>query len=274
MNSREKYILQALQQTGSISLSELSSTLGVSLITIRKDVANLEAKELVSRQHGSVSLPYQYENNQIPFSLREAFNEQDKKLIAKAAATLIHPDDAIALDSGTTTYMIANEIKSLPPVNIVTNSIRAAMALEQSHHTIFLAGGQVLSRSMCTVGPEAEKIFYQIRPDKVFIGTTGISSDLNLTASLNIEVGVKQAMIQVARQVILVTSSQSFHRNRMFIFGSASQIHCIITTHPEPPAEILEQIAEHNIHLVYADDPESVKSLENWDKNMGRRNGI
>ena len=198
MNSREKYILQALQQTGSISLSELSSTLGVSLVTIRKDVANLEAKELVSRQHGSVSLPYQYENNQIPFSLREAFNEQDKKLIAKAAATLIHPDDAIALDSGTTTYMIANEIKSLPPVNIVTNSIRAAMALEQSHHTIFLAGGQVLSRSMCTVGPEAEKIFYQIRPDKVFIGTTGISSDLNLTASLNIEVGVKQAMIQVA----------------------------------------------------------------------------
>ena len=108
----------------------------------------------------------------------------------------------------------------------------------------------------------------------MFIGTTGISSDLNLTASLNIEVGVKQAMIQVARQVILVTSSQSFHRNRMFIFGSASQIHCIITTHPEPPAEILEQIAEHNIHLVYADDPESVKSLENWDKNMGRRNGI
>ena len=91
MNSREKYILQALQQTGSISLSELSSTLGVSLVTIRKDVANLEAKELVSRQHGSVSLPYQYENNQIPFSLREAFNEQDKKLIAKAAATLIHP---------------------------------------------------------------------------------------------------------------------------------------------------------------------------------------
>ena len=174
MNSREKYILQALQQTGSISLSELSSTLGVSLVTIRKDVANLEAKELVSRQHGSVSLPYQYENNQIPFSLREAFNEQDKKLIAKAAATLIHPDDAIALDSGTTTYMIANEIKSLPPVNIVTNSIRAAMALEQSHHTIFLAGGQVLSRSMCTVGPEAEKIFYKIRPDKVFIGTTGI----------------------------------------------------------------------------------------------------
>lgn len=79
MNSREKYILQALQQTGSISLSELSSTLGVSLVTIRKDVANLEAKELVSRQHGSVSLPYQYENNQIPFSLREAFNEQDKK---------------------------------------------------------------------------------------------------------------------------------------------------------------------------------------------------
>ncbi|WP_432764745.1 DeoR family transcriptional regulator, partial [Hungatella effluvii] len=45
MNSREKYILQALQQTGSISLSELSSTLGVSLVTIRKDVANLEAKE-------------------------------------------------------------------------------------------------------------------------------------------------------------------------------------------------------------------------------------
>lgn len=261
MNSREKYILQTLQQKGSVSLAELSDSLGVSLVTIRKDVSSLEEKELVSRQHGRVSLPYQYVNNQIPFSLREAFNEQDKKLIAKAAALLIQPDDAIALDSGTTTCMLANEIKSLPPVSIVTNSIRAAMALDQGHHTVFLAGGQILSRCLCTVGPEAERIVYQIRPDKAFIGTTGISSDLNLTASLSIEVGIKQAMIQVARQVILVTSNQSFHRNRMFIFGNASQIDYIITTHPEPPASIMEQIAAHNIKLIYADDPESVKAL-------------
>lgn len=258
MNSREKYILRILQQKGSVSLSELSNSLGVSLVTIRKDVSDLESKELVSRQHGRVSLPYQFENNQIPFGLREAFNEQDKKLIAKAAATLIQPEDSIALDSGTTTCMIANEIKALPPVSIVTNSIHAVMALEQSHHTVFLAGGQVLSRSMCTVGPEAEKNIYQIRPDKAFIGTTGISSDLSLTASLNIEVGIKKAMIQVARQVILVTSNQSFHRNRMFIFGNASQIDYIITTHPEPPASIMEQITLHGIKLIYADDPEPV----------------
>ena len=68
--------------------------------------------------------------------------------------------------------MMINEIKALPPINIVTNSIHAVTTLEQSHHTVFLAGGQVLSRSMCTVGPEAEKTFHQIRPDKAFIGTT------------------------------------------------------------------------------------------------------
>ena len=54
--------------------------------------------------------------------------------------------------------------------------------------------------------------------------------------------------------MILVTSHESFCRNRMFIFCDASQIDCIITTHPEPPESILEQIAAHNIQLVYADD--------------------
>ena len=261
MKSREKYILQVLQQRGSVSLSELSNTLGVSLVTIRKDVSDLESQDLVSRQHGKVSLPFQYESSQIPFGLRAVVNEQDKRMIAKAAARLVQPGDAIALDSGTTTAMIAEEIKSLPPVSIVTNSIRAAMALEQSQHAVFLAGGQMLGRILCTVGPDAEKIFYSLRPNKVFVGTTRISGDLSLTASLSNEAGVKRAMIQVASRVILVTSHESFRRNRMFIFCNASQIDCIITTHPEPPDSIMEQIAAHNIHLVYADDPESVKGL-------------
>lgn len=261
MNSREIYILQALQQRGSIPLSELSDLLGVSIVTIRKDVSNLENKELVSRQHGSVSLPYQYEHNQLPYNVRDTLNNPEKKLIAKAAALLIQPDDAIALDAGTTTCMIASEIKSFPPISIVTNSIQAAMALEQSHHTTFLAGGQVLGRCLCTVGPDAEKSFYRVSPDKAFIGTTGISSDLRLSASLSVEIGVKQAMIKVARQVILVTPHQSFERTRMFIFADASQIDYIITTHPEPSETVMEQIKAHNIKLIYADDPESVKTL-------------
>ena len=107
MNSREKYILQVLQQRGSVSLSELSNTLGVSLVTIRKDVSDLESQDLVSRQHGKVSLPFQYESSQIPFGLRAVVNEQDKRMIAKAAARLVQPGDAIALDSGTTTAIAA-----------------------------------------------------------------------------------------------------------------------------------------------------------------------
>lgn len=96
-----------------------------------------------------------------------------------------------------------------------------------------------------------------LHASKAFIGTTGIRSDLTLTITLDIEIGVKKAMLKAAQKKILVATSEKFHGGRMFNFCSADQIDCIVTTHPAPPDSILKKIQEHKIQLIYTDDSDS-----------------
>lgn len=108
-NTRSQYILSALRDHGTLTVAELSEQLGVSLVTIRKDVRALAAQNLIVRQHGKISLPIATQQSYLPFHIRSISQIDDKKCIAQVAASMIDADDTIILDAGTTTLAIAME---------------------------------------------------------------------------------------------------------------------------------------------------------------------
>ncbi len=99
----------------------------------------------------------------------------------------------------------------------------------------------------------SETFFKNLHAKKAFIATTGIRDNLSLTVTLDIEIGVKKAMIDAADEIILVASSDKFHNTCLFDFCTANEIDKIITTHPAPPAAIMEIIKANQIELIYAD---------------------
>ncbi|MEG0526803.1 MAG: DeoR/GlpR family DNA-binding transcription regulator [Longicatena sp.] len=253
MNNRLKSIQEILFSKGEITLQELSDNLQVSLVTIRKDVTELQKEGLAVRHRGKVALPSNHHAIQQPYRLRKVLFENEKSLIAKKVMEYITEDDSIILDSGTTTYAIAKELFNHSHISIATNSICAANILNDSEHSLFLAGGLLSSRGMCTVGGAAEDYFKSIHANKAFIATTGVREDLSLTVTLDIEIGVKKAMVEAADEIILVATSDKFHNNNLFSFCTVDKINKIITTHPAPPEAVLKLIDSYGIELIYAD---------------------
>lgn len=254
MNNRQKCIQEMLLSKGEVTLQEISDELHVSIVTIRKDVTLLQEEGLAIRERGKVVLPYNHHSIQQPYRLRKVLFENEKHAIAKKVIEMISEDDSIILDSGTTTYAIAKELFHQKHISIATNSICAANVLNDSEHSVFLAGGLISSRGMCTVGKAAEEYFHEIHANKAFIATTGVREDLSLTVTLDIEIGVKKAMIDAADEIILVATSDKFHNNNLFSFCVAKQIDKIITTHPTLPESALALIKANDIELIYADE--------------------
>ena len=256
MENRKQKILDILETCDEITIKELSDRLDVSLVTIRKDVSKLEAKGMVVRKHGSVAKATTTHNifqQFLPYRLRKITKVEEKTKIAAKVMDYIEPEDTIFLDAGSSALAVANELLEKEHISIVTNSICAANLLNDSNHSVYLAGGTVLSRGMCTIGSEAESFIRKFYCKKAIISTTGIRKDLSLTVTLDTEAGVKKAIIESAVTVILLATDDKFYNSSLFEFCDASQIDIIITNYPSPPPHILRIIEEYDILLVYAD---------------------
>lgn len=256
MENRRQKILDVLESHDEITIKELSDLLNVSLVTVRKDVSKLESKGMLIRKHGSVKKTSTTNNifqQFLPYRLRKVTKVNEKEKIAKKVMDFIDPEDTIFLDSGSSALAVANELLTKEHISIITNSICAANLLNDSNHSVYLAGGTVLSRGMCTIGSETVNFIRKFYCKKAIISTTGIRKNLSLTVTLDTEASVKQAIIDCAETVFLIATDDKFYTSSLFEFCDASKIDVIITNHPSPPDHILRIIKENDITLIYAD---------------------
>lgn len=251
MDQRKKDILAYLEKNESVKISTLAEMCEVSQVTIRKDITQLEELGLIVRYHGKISI---VNNESTPYFIREDANCLKKRQVAQEALKLIHPDDTIILDAGTTTMFIAEAMINLPPSNIVTNSIPIASQLRNTNHTITMTGGILLNRSMCTVGPDAEAFFHKIEADKVFLACSGLREKQGLTTGIILEASVKNAMLHAAKEVIAVFDGSKFEQTALNLFAEFDEIDKVITTHPEKETPILDEFRERGIPVIFADD--------------------
>jgi DeoR family transcriptional regulator of aga operon len=165
--SREQAILAALRSTGRVAVTELSVRLGVSAVTVRKDLDALERRSLLRRvRGGAVGVGASDEG---AFEIRLRDSRERKQAIAKAAAQLVQDGDVIAIDSSTTTFYLAQEILDRRNLVVVTNGLRLAMLLmEQSTARVLMPGGVLRRSAESLVGPIGDALSTRGRIAKGF----------------------------------------------------------------------------------------------------------
>lgn len=210
VEERQQRILEALRQSGKVTVEELTAAFGVSAPTVRADLAALESRRLLRRTHGG-ALPLETSLYEPPFAEREASRHQEKQRIGRAAAALIQPGETVILDAGTTTHEIARALVETGrrDLTVVTNNLPSAVLLMDAapQISVIVVGGQTQPRRRATLGALAAKFLEPLQADRVFLGVSGVHSEAGLTAIDFDAVQTKQAMLAHAGKVIVVADS-------------------------------------------------------------------
>jgi DeoR family transcriptional regulator of aga operon len=229
VEERRQHMLNLIQRDRRVLVSELSDTLGVSRITIRKDLDYLESRGLVQRTHGGALAPQS--SALLDPSLREKEQKQlkEKQRIAEAAASLVEEGLCIILDSGTTTTAIARELRRFSRLTVITNAVNIATELAATDFEIILTGGTLRKNSFSLVGPLAEDLLSEMHADILFLGVDGFDLKVGLTTPNVLESRVNRAMVNAAARVVAVCDSTKFNRRSLALIAPPSAVHTVIT---------------------------------------------
>jgi DeoR family transcriptional regulator of aga operon len=208
-------ILTSLQQAGAVSVDDLSTELGVSVVTIRRDLDALEQQGLLHRTHGgAVSIePLLYE----PFRRDRSFLAQvekmadEKRRIGRAAAALITRGETIAVTPGTTTTEVIRGLPLNYDLTVVTNTANIAMELSKRKDVnVFVTGGHLHGEWFSLVGPTAIRSLENMIIHTLFIGADGMDAEWGASCYRADEAELNGTMVKHARRHIAVVDHTKF----------------------------------------------------------------
>jgi DeoR family glycerol-3-phosphate regulon repressor len=237
-SDRHARILEHLAAGGSVTVSALTAELGVSDMTIRRDLLELEREGRLRRVHGgalenNVLPPVAMDSEEPSFESRLQQRRPIKEAIAAAAAELVQRYRTIAIDVGTTTFLMSPHLRRLQHVKIFTNSIRVATVLDGTSAEVYLAGGRIRLDELSTFGPSAVAQFEALWFDVAVIGVSGITSDGLFDYSFE-DADLKRVYLRRAGLKIALCDSAKFQRMSLVNVGALADINLLITDAPPP----------------------------------------
>ena len=250
---RRAIILKMLEKENEVSVTKLSKALDISEFTIRKDLTNLQNRNLLVRTRGgAIRRPVENLNEDTAISQKRMFNFHVKARIGQLASTLISNGDHIMLDSGTTTLEIARHLDKFTDLTIITNALNIAEELmKYKRFNVIMLGGHVRFNSHSTIGPIALKDLSHFTNYKLFVGVDSFSFENGISTPNMEEAMLNQAMIAQASEVIAVFDSSKFNKRSFCHIANAEQIHAIVTD-KNVPVGTPTRLKEKNIRLYLA----------------------
>jgi DeoR family transcriptional regulator of aga operon len=248
IEERRQYIVALAQKNGRVLVEELSESLGISRITIRKDLDHLQIRGVLQRTHGGALLPGNGALSDPSLEEKEGRHSSEKLRIADAAANLVQEGQCVLLDSGTTTTAIARALKRFSYLTIITNAVNIAAELSVTDFEVLLTGGSLRKNSFSLVGPIAEDMLRDMHADILFLGVDGFDLDVGLSTPNVMESRVNRAMVKASSTVVAVCDSTKFNRRSLSKIVDASKIHHVITD-SSLPLETAEALRNINIKL-------------------------
>jgi DeoR family galactitol utilization operon repressor len=247
LSERERSILDLLAEEGSLSVSRLSEKLGVSTVTIRTDLKNLEKLGYLERTHGGAAPSF---HASILERLRE--NTPAKGRIARAAAALVRDGDRIMVEAGTTTALVVRHLIGKRDIHIVTNS---ALVLNYARHnptlSVTMTGGEYRRLTESLVGPLALDAIERHNVRLAFVGTDGLTLERGMTTHLVEGAEIVKAMVARAETSVLLADSSKYGRSGFVSVLPLSGVDRVIMDEglsPEAEAEL--RSAAINLTLV------------------------
>ena len=226
MIQRSNRILEILTEQKRIEVSVLAQELGVSQVTVRKDLDELEQKGIICREHGFAALRSNDDING-----RIAYHYEVKRRIAAEATLLVHDGDTVMIESGSCCALLAEAIvTSRQDVTIITNSaFIAGFVRSKPGAKVILLGGCYQNDSEVLVGPMIKQTAANFLVEKMFIGTDGYTSQWGFTNSDHLRAQAVRDMEPQAEQVVVLTESVKFSRRGVVPLHLKKPIYAVIT---------------------------------------------
>jgi DeoR/GlpR family transcriptional regulator of sugar metabolism len=208
---RQELILQQVHSSGGVRVSDLVESLGVSDMTVRRDIEALARRGLVARVHGGATSAATTSAQGPSFPVRSSYRAAEKEAIARAAAALVEPGASVAVSGGTTTHAVARELSKLENLTVVTNSLPVAELLhrEGTGTSVVLTGGE-RNPSDALVGPVAVGALRTLHVDWLFLGVHGVDARAGFTTTNLLEAETDRALIASARRVVVTADSSKW----------------------------------------------------------------
>ncbi|MFC0606008.1 DeoR/GlpR family DNA-binding transcription regulator [Winogradskyella pulchriflava] len=226
---RHQDILERLAKEKHLEVLDLCEILGVSAVTIRKDLKFLEQKGLLYRTHGGASLDNPYINERTVID-KEKISVEEKNGIAQMAASRIVENDSIMIASGTTVQALSKFVQPKNKLTVITSSLNVVMHLiHDKNIEILQLGGYIRHSSASVIGNYAEYILKNISCSKLFLGADGIDLEYGLSTTNLEEAELNKKMLKAAQKIIVLADSSKFGKKSFARICDLSRVHEIIT---------------------------------------------
>ncbi len=228
---RQGRILEWVRQAGAVRVAELVRELGVSEMTVRRDLAALAERGFIDKVHGGAAPVRSSALLEPGFAAKSTLQPAEKAAIAAEAATLVAPGMAIGLSAGTTTAVLARRLAEVPGLTVVTNSPRVADAFTEARsqgQTLVLTGG-VRTPSDALVGPFALAVLERVHLDLVVLGTHGMEPRAGFTSPNLLEAETNRAMVAAGQRLVIVADHTKWGLVALSSFARLDQADVLIS---------------------------------------------
>ncbi|MGR9507981.1 DeoR/GlpR family DNA-binding transcription regulator [Rhizobium leguminosarum] len=253
---RHARILETLARKGAVSVSDVASQLAVSEMTVRRDLIELEKDGRLVRTHGGAvrsgkafePIANEAVDREEPtFESRLTRNAASKRTIAMAAAGVAAGARTLALDVGTTTYLLSGLLLNQPHTKIFTNSVRNAMQLGAGSGEVYLPGGRMRGEEMAISSQSAVLQFEELWFDIAFVGVSGITAQGIYDYSFE-DTDMKRVYLRRATQKVVLCDSSKFKRMSLVNIAPLQQFDMLITD-AMPPSDLADALATAGVEV-------------------------
>src|SRR4051795_5906055 len=220
---RRQQVLRAVRG-GTTQVADLAAAFGVSEMTVRRDLRDLEREGKLTRVHGGAIFSGEPSFAEV---VVERLGQKDR--IGAAAAALGADGQTIMLDIGTTTLQLARHLRGREVTVITSNLAAYEELLPETTVELVLLGGVVRRNYRSLVGVLAEDALRQLRADVGFLGASGMDAQLGILDTTMVEVPIKRAMIDAAERCVLLADSAKFGMRGVVRVCGPERLHTLVT---------------------------------------------
>ncbi|WP_432505896.1 DeoR/GlpR family DNA-binding transcription regulator [Kineococcus arenarius] len=252
--SRQEAILDAVRRRGGVRVADLVEQLGVSDMTVRRDIAELARRGLVERVHGGAAAAGS--STEPGFAAKSTIRTAQKRAVGALAASLVEPGASVALSAGTTTVEVARHLRDVPGLTVVTNSPPVAELLHdpaRTDRTVVLTGG-IRTPSDALVGPVAVRSLRDLHVDHLFLGVHGLDERAGLTTPNLVEADTDRALVAAASRVVVVADATKWGVVGLTTIATLEEVDVLVSD-DGLPADARRALAERTGRLLLAEVP-------------------
>ena len=247
-HDRQHAIYMLALRQGSVDVADLARRYGVTTETIRRDLSDMQRRQLLRRVHGG-AVPIERMNHEPRVDARDMVNADEKLRIATKAAAEVPERGSVIIDSGSTTLRLADVFPVGREVHVVTNSLTTALTLSRRGlRKLTVLGGSVRTNTLAMVDEPARAELQNMAIDVLFISCDGLSFQHGLTTPYREEHTIKRAMIEHAHRVVALVDQSKFGNVQMFSFAAFEEIDVLVTD-TRADDEDVEFLSGHGIEV-------------------------